>query len=142
MPSMSQQLSIRPVPSHDSSSRPRSKRNLYPLPLDAMPRRVLRLQLADLLDRDVPVLDPHHALRPELDRVDGGADRTSGAAYFRVWLVLVHDDRDTVVVERSPPEVRAVRLQQVAGGATQGGELAPAALAHQQRVWPPRLDQV
>ena len=59
-----------------------------------------------------------------------------------VGLVLVDHDRDPVVEERPPPEVGAVDLQQVARGPAQRRELAPAALAHQQRVRSPRLHQV
>src|SRR5215207_8376005 len=102
------------------------------VPLDPVPRRVFGLQLADLLDVDPAVLQPHHAdTLPELDRVDAGADRAARPLHLVVGLVLVDHDREPVVEERPPPEVGAVDLQQVARGPAQGRELAPAALAHQ-----------
>src|SRR5215204_4119355 len=101
-------------------STPTSRCKLYPIPLDSVPRRILRFELADLLDVDAAVLQTHHAIGlAELDRIDAGADGAAGAFDLVVGLVLVDHDWDAVVEEGPPPEVGAVDLQHVARGAPQ-----------------------
>ena len=105
------------------------------VPLDAPARRVLGLQLADLLDGDTAVLQPHDPdAETEFHRVDAAGDGAAGATHLVVGLVVVDDDRDTVIKEGPPSEVGAIGLQEVPRRPSQRRELAAAALAHQQRI--------
>src|SRR5215213_6089972 len=113
------------------------------VPLDSGAGRVLRFQLADRLDVDATVLQPHDSgALAELDGVDAGGGRAGRALDLGIADEVVDDQWDTVVEEGSLPEGVDVGLEQVAAGSAQAGELPPGSLREEEGVRLTRLDQV
>lgn len=97
---------------------------LLALLLDAVAGGVLRLQIADPVDLDAAMLQPHHPdALPQLDAVDRGADGPTRALRLCIQDELVDDQRYAIVEERALPELIDIGLQQVPRGAAEGGQV-------------------